>query len=177
MEIRFVVPDLRALDALRGDAIVVSLFEDERPLRGATGLLDWRLCGRLSRLLLRGRVRGSRGERVLVPGRPRLPVDKLFLFGLGLRTSFDEGVFRDAIRDIIETLDGVGARTVLLALPGRSIELVPPDRALELFLEVASSGPSPPELVVIETADAQRAMLPVLERARRRARALGGGIG
>jgi hypothetical protein len=30
-----------------GDALVVPVWSDVRPLRGAAGLLDWRLCGRL----------------------------------------------------------------------------------------------------------------------------------
>lgn len=59
MEVSFVVPDLRRLDELKSEAIALAFFEDERPLRGAMGLLDWRLCGALSRLILRGRASGA----------------------------------------------------------------------------------------------------------------------
>ncbi|HEX2678597.1 MAG TPA: M17 family peptidase N-terminal domain-containing protein, partial [Polyangiales bacterium] len=83
MDIRFLAPELRHLDALKCEAIVAPFFSDERPLSGALGLLDWRLCGFLSRAMLRGEIRGEQGETVLVPLRPRFTVDKLFLFGLG----------------------------------------------------------------------------------------------
>lgn len=177
MEIRFVTPDLRALDGLRCEALALPIFQDERPLRGAAGLADWRLCGRISRLLLRGRVRGTRGERVLLPARPRLPFEKLFLFGLGERAAFDESVFATAMHEVLETLADARARTACVALPGRTLELLTPERALELFLGVvAELGPtdasrSHDELVLIEHHDAQRAMSTVLEHARRRQRA------
>lgn len=178
MEIRFVTPDLRALDGLRCEALALPIFEDERPLRGAAGLADWRLCGRISRLLVRGRVRGTRGERVLVPVRPRLAFEKLFLFGLGKRAAFDETVFESAMRDVLETLADAKVRTACAALPGRALELVTPERALELFLgAVGGSGEharAQDELFVIEGHDAQRAMSTVLEHARRRQRALEG---
>lgn len=173
MELRFVAPDLRAIDGLRCEAIALPFFEDERPLRGAAGLIDWRLCGRLSRLLVRGQVRGGQGERVLVPARPRLTCDKLFLFGLGPRARFDETTFVAAIADVLDTLEGVRARTAMLALPGRSLELVTPERALELFLAATRDRTEHDELTLIEPPDAQRAMMPVLERARRKARAEG----
>jgi hypothetical protein len=172
VHVRFVVPELRALDELRCDAIAVPFFQDERPLRGAAGLFDWRLCGRLSRLLVRGRVCGARGERTLVPARPRLAIDKLVLFGLGACAAFDEEVFVATIRDMLATLEGLGARTAALALPGRSLQRIPPGRAIELFLEVAGRGRDHDEVILIESPDAQRVMMPVIERVRRRVQAL-----
>lgn len=173
MEIRFVAPDLRALDALRCEAIALPIFEDERPLRGAAGLADWRLCGRISRLLVRGHVCGARGERVLVPARPRLAFEKLFLFGLGARAAFDEAAFGAASAEILHTLGEVKARSACVALPGRALERIGAERALELFL--AAIDPAmleQDELWLIESHDAQRAMSTVLEHARRRQRAL-----
>lgn len=172
MELRFVAPDLRALDEVRSDALALPFFEDERPLRGAAGLADWRLCGRLSRLLVRGKVRGARGERVLVPVRPRLGFEKLFLFGLGKRAEFDETSFVAAVADVLDTLEGVRARNAVLALPGRSLELVGAERALELFLSTVRDRTEHDELTLIEPPEAQRTMVPALERARRKARAL-----
>lgn len=174
MDLRFVAPDLRALDVLRCEAIALPFFEDERPLRGAAGLVDWRLCGRLSRLVVSGRVRGRRGERVLVPARPRLATEKLVLFGLGPRARFDEATFVATVGDVLDTLEGLRARTLVMALPGRSLELVAPERAIELFLAAARERTEHDELTLIEPPDAQRAMIPVLERARRKARALEG---
>ncbi len=36
-----------SIDKTHSDTLVLSFFKDERPLRGANGLIDWRLCGRV----------------------------------------------------------------------------------------------------------------------------------
>src|SRR5438874_9265009 len=67
--VSFLASDLAKWDQLEGapEALVLPFFSDERPLRGAAGLCDWRLCGRLSRLLASGRVQGQWGETTLYP--------------------------------------------------------------------------------------------------------------
>ena len=53
---------LDSLDALTGiEAVCCFVVEDERPLSGAPGFLDWRLCGSLSRILHEGRFVGAAG--------------------------------------------------------------------------------------------------------------------
>src|SRR4051812_50168900 len=89
------------LDATQApEALVLPFFSDERPLRGAAGLCDWRLCGRLSRLLLGGRGRGNWGETTLYPpvvaGGPRLPFSRLGVFGPGPPGRFGEAGGRGA---------------------------------------------------------------------------------
>ena len=39
--------DLARWDESARDCLVLPVFRDDRPLRGAAGLADWRLCGRL----------------------------------------------------------------------------------------------------------------------------------
>ena len=50
--------DLARWDETARDCLVLPVFKDDRPLRGAAGLADWRLCGRLSRL-----VKASKRDR------------------------------------------------------------------------------------------------------------------
>ena len=171
MEVRFVAPDLRRLDALKLEAISIPFFEDERPLVGALGLVDWRLCGTISKLILRGRVTGRAGETVLVPARPRLTFEKLFLFGVGPRQELSESAFDATLGRMLTTLTRARVRASVLVLPGRASGLVPPDRAMERFLAVASAHPEHDEVTLVEDAEAQRAMAPIVERERRRARA------
>ena len=52
--------DLAKWDEADRDALVLPIFADERPLRGAAGLCDWRLNGRLSRLVRAKRATGTR---------------------------------------------------------------------------------------------------------------------
>jgi len=174
MDVRFVVSDLRRLDALKMEALSVPVFEDERPLRGAPGLVDWRMCGLVSRLILRGRLRGTPGETMLVAARPRLTFEKLFLFGVGKREVFDETLFRDAVERMLATLTRARVRASVLVLPGRSGDRIVPVRAMEMFLEIAQRHPEHDEVTLVEDPDAQKAMTPVVERERRRARAIVG---
>lgn len=73
----------KPLDELETDLIVTTLLASERPPRGVTGLIDWRLNGFISRLLQAGTITGATGEVVLLPLRRRLPARRLLLIGLG----------------------------------------------------------------------------------------------
>jgi hypothetical protein len=85
VELRFSLPSLRKLDLLGTEVILSALAEDEQPPHGLSGLLDWRMAGRISALIERGFVTGKLGEVVLLPGKPKLPFDKVLLFGIGAR--------------------------------------------------------------------------------------------
>lgn len=171
MDVRFVPPDLRRLDALKTEALSLPFFSDDRPLRGALGLVDWRLCGRVSQLIVDGRIDGSAGETLLVPPRPRLTFDKLFLFGLGPRASFGGEGFTRSVERMLSTLSRARVRASVFALPGRADGLMEPVPAMEQFLAVASHHPEHDEITLIEDLEAQKAMAPIVEQARRRARA------
>jgi|SRR5579871_1791190 len=164
MGISFLNPELAKWDALgeareRPELLVAPIFSDERPLRGTAGLVDWRLCGRLSRLLATGRVTGARGETTLLPT-PRLAFGKLVLFGLGSSVGFDEERFRDAARAIRKVARGIGAARYALPLPGRSTGRIMARRALELWLdeELSGAGADGGEVWLIEPQAAQKDM-------------------
>lgn len=76
-------PALDTLDGLEADALAIGVTTDLRPLVGAAGFVDWRLCGEISRLLQRGIFRGEAGEKALISSHGRLPVPRVFLFGFG----------------------------------------------------------------------------------------------
>jgi leucyl aminopeptidase len=118
-----------------GDALVIPIWSDVRPLRGAAGLLDWRLCGRLSQMIREGRLSGEQGEKLLhVTG--RLPWKRVLFIGIGESGSYTEGTFRTTIESALDALRGIGATSMAIALPGRDIDLVPPDRAVRDFLDL-----------------------------------------
>ena len=171
MDYRFVAPDLRRWDTLKTEAVALGLFEDDRPPRGALGLLDWRLCGYLSEQLAAGRVDGSRGERWLVPCRGRLPVDKLFIFGLGQREDFDVATYRAVLSDVLQTLTRARVRTALVALPGRANGLIGAEQAMDVLLELTRGATEQDELILVEELEAQKEMERRIQQERRRARA------
>lgn len=171
MEVRFVAPELKLLDDISCEALAIPFFVEERPLKGAFGLLDWRLCGLLSRMMIRKRIDGSFKECILIPGRPHVAVEKLFLFGLGHEETFDEGVLETISEYILQTFTAVGVRNSAMVLPGRASDRIEPERAIEVFLQVADSHEEHDVVIVVEPEAAQQRMAPVVERERRKARA------
>ncbi|MFO0710579.1 MAG: M17 family peptidase N-terminal domain-containing protein [Sandaracinus sp.] len=171
MDVRFVAPDLRKLDLLDAEAMAVPVHTDERPLRGATGLLDWRLCGRFSQLVVRGRVTGREGERVLVPTAGRLSFDKVLLVGAGPSAGLDAAQARRTVRAMLEVLDGLRIRRAAIALPGRTWELLEAVTAMDVLAPMILEPHEQDAITVIEQADEHRAMQRALESARRKHRA------
>ncbi len=170
-ELAFVSPDLRRLDGVESEVLALPFFSDLRPLRGAAGLVDWRMGGFLSKLLIRGRIDGSPGELTLLPSRERLSVDKLLLVGLGRSDELTPERFDDAVRHILEAATKARMRSCVIELPGRATGAMPPADAMERFLKLVRDFEELDELILVEGQMAQRAMEPVLERERRRTRA------
>ena len=109
------VGELERVDA---ELAATGFFSDDRPLRGQAGRADWRLCGLISRLLLEGRLRGERGEALLVPSAGSLRAPRLLLVGLGTRSQFQDSSLREAMRDLAARSLALGLRRVAIAPPG-----------------------------------------------------------
>jgi hypothetical protein len=174
VDLRFAPPDLRRLDEVRADALCLPFFAGEKPLRGTGGLVDWRLRGQISKLRVRGRVDGHEGERVLVPGRPLTSFDKLFLLGLGKEEGFGAARAEQACRTLFAMLDDCRVRTAAIVLPGRSTGVLDAEPALESFLRASSGAHEQDEVIVVDDADTHRGLQLLLERERRKARAVSG---
>ena len=170
MDLRFTTPELRKLDLLGTEVIVSTVASDERPPHGVTGLLDFRLAGRISRLIESGFATGSVGEVLLVPGKPKLPFDKLLLFGIGRQTQFNEPVFRAVLDKILSTLEGLRARSAVVELPGRHFDAISPERAADILLESAGGQKEHDVWTLIEPPEAQRAITQHMIQERRRVR-------
>jgi hypothetical protein len=155
--VSFLASDLGKWDGLDGapETLVLPFFADERPLRGAAGLCDWRLCGRLSRLLQSSRVAGKWGETTLYPPGRRLPFQRLLMVGLGPADRFDEKAARDASRLIADKMAKLGQTRYALVPPGRSTGRLSARRALEIYLEEAQAHTSG-EVVVVESVAGQK---------------------
>jgi len=171
MSLAFLPPELGKWDALaeadatpsgRPELLALPFFADERPLRGAAGLVDWRLCGRLSRLLLAGRLDGSFGEQTLLP-LTRLPFRTLLLLGLGEPARFTELRFLEAAKAVRDAVARLSVRRYALALPGRSTGRIMARRALELWVQAQTRDE---EVWLVEPQSAQKEMSEVLGRKR-----------
>jgi leucyl aminopeptidase len=157
------------LDELQTEVIVLPFFADERPLRGAAGLIDWRLCGSLSRKLMAGYLRGAFGEKALFANPGKLKSERLLLVGLGESASFDEGVARKACALIAEALREAKVSTAALALPGRSLGMVTALDAMQVWLAAGPFDGDLEELSIIERAQDHRGLDSVIDGLRRQA--------
>jgi len=170
MEFRFVTPDLRKLDETSAELVACSMWKDERPMRGLAGLLDWRLAGKISRLARESFLRGDLGEVLFVPGRPRLPFDKIIVLGLGEESAFDDAKFREAVTRLLRTLEGLHVRRAVVELPGRGAGAIDPERATEIVLECVGDSPDHDAWWLVEEAEAQVRISARAQDERRRAR-------
>jgi hypothetical protein len=134
--------DLQQWDAgAGGDLLGVFMWTDVRPLRGAAGLLDWRLSGKLSSLIQSGRLTGAEGEQLLLPTGGRLSWTVAMVLGLGSRSGFSIVRYRAAVRRALATVRGLAVHDIALAPPGRDVDAVPPRRAVELLLSEIRKEP------------------------------------
>lgn len=158
MDLRFAIADLRALDALQVDVLALTFFEDERPLRGVSAAVDWRLASGLSRLLVREKIRGERGEQTLVSTVKRFPFERALLFGCGKTQRWKPQYAGELLGECLEALEHLHARSIALALPGRSMECVGVEEAWNI-LQAALTAHAPfSEVVVLEIPSAVRFM-------------------
>ena len=182
MAVHFLTCELAKWDESDVDTLVVTFFSDERPLRGAAGLADWRLCGRLSRLIKNKRLSGESGEALLMPPPGgRLSFRLMVLFGLGPSRGFDEKAYRDSVKKIRGVLERAGVGRYAIQPPGRATGLVAARRALEMWLDEAGLDPDGGgDVSIIDTHAAQKEMADILHAhqrvSRRRARSVADGL-
>jgi hypothetical protein len=127
--------DLARWDEAKRDTLVLPVFKDDRPLRGAAGLVDWRLCGKLSRLVKASKATAERGETMLLPPGRRLKFSKVLWFGMGDAKGYGEERFRGDLAWIAEVVAKAGVEDWTVQMPGRASGLIGARRAIEIVLE------------------------------------------
>jgi len=98
------------------DCAVITVNQDRRPLQGYAALVDWRLNGRLSRLILQERFSGSWKETLLLPAEGRIHEKGILALGVGVEDSFDEGRAAQFILFLLEKLSLMQVSSVALSL-------------------------------------------------------------
>jgi len=105
------------VDLQESGLLIAGLFQDEKPLRGSAGWIDWRLNGMLSHLLIDQRLTGAWGERTLIPSQGRIRSGLILLFGLGKAREYSYLSVRKIFPFMIETLLNLKASHIGLSLP------------------------------------------------------------
>lgn len=156
--------DLARWDEAQRDCLVLPVFKDDRPLRGAAGLADWRLCGRLSRFLVANRATSEQGETMMMPPGRRLKFDRILWFGLGDAKGYTDDRFRQDLAWILGVVTKAGVNDWAIQLPGRASGLIGARRAVEIILE--DQLLSDQQLTLIEDPAGQKDIAELLRNAR-----------
>jgi len=104
-------------ERVAADVAIAGFFGNERPLRGAAGRADWRLCGLVSDRLADGHLREKTGAAVLVPALGRLAADRVLLVGLGRRANLGTSGIHRATSSAVRRGVLLGARRLALEPP------------------------------------------------------------
>jgi hypothetical protein len=178
MKIQFLRPDLHQIDHVAADTFVSCVFEEERPPRGVSGLLDWRLCGRVSGMLLRGQLTGRFREAILFPSYGRLPTSRICAYGLGRVAEFSPARAREASWFVADSLHKLRVGSFVTALPGSPLAPVPARARMELFVEElirvfgADESSGGVEAYIVEPPDLHRELTDVVSTATRKLRVI-----
>ncbi len=127
--------DLARWDEAKRDALILPVFKDDKPLRGAAGLADWRLCGKLSRLLKSNRATAESGETMLLPSGRRLKFARILWFGLGDAKGYTDARFKKDLTWIVDVVSKANVSDWAMQPPGRASGLIGARRAVEIMLE------------------------------------------
>jgi hypothetical protein len=178
MKVQLVKPDLHQIDHLNVDTFAITVFEDQRPPKGLAGLVDWRLCGRMSNLLISGQLTGRFREAVMFPGYGRLPSGRVLVFGLGDSRDFSQSRAREASWFMADSLRRLRTAAFVTSLPGSTAGTVAPKVGMELFIEEitrvfgSEESGSSLEVHVVEPQEYHRELNEMVASATRRLRGM-----
>lgn len=109
------------IDRIETEVVILPFFSDEKPLKGAAGLMDWRMRGQISRLISEGRISGDKGESTLILPEYRISAKKILMAGLGDSSRFNESELKEAGSRIIEQMAHIKVNDFTVALPPKNL--------------------------------------------------------
>jgi hypothetical protein len=112
-----VILSTERIDVQECDILVTGFFQDERPLKGSSGWMDWRLNGMLSRFLIGKRLTGNWQEATFIPSQGRVMSRIILLLGLGQVKEYSYLRLRELSPFLLETLKKLNTSNVCLSFP------------------------------------------------------------
>ncbi|MBW2145529.1 MAG: hypothetical protein JRG73_01045 [Deltaproteobacteria bacterium] len=100
------------------DAVVLTFFQEEKPLKGISGLVDWRLHGFISRAMINQFITGRFGEKTLIASNNMLLAPMILCIGLGKVKQYSSSRLEEISTLILQTLHRIHVFTFTACLPG-----------------------------------------------------------
>ena len=123
------------VDVQECDVLVAGFFKDERPLKGSSGWIDWRLNGMLSRFLMEKKLTGDWEETTLIPSQGRIKPRMILFLGLGEVKEYSYPRLRELSPHLLETLEKLDASNVCLSLPYKESTNIDCGKLAEVLIE------------------------------------------
>lgn len=130
-----IILSTEGIDLQECDVLVTGFFQDERPLKGSCGWIDWRLNGLLSHFLIEKRLTGRWKETTLIPSKGRVTPKMILLIGLGKVRDYSHLRLGDLSSHLLGTLRNLNALSVCLSLPYEGHYNVDCRKAAEVLME------------------------------------------
>lgn len=115
--------------------VEAGFFEDERPLKGPTGLLDWRLNGAISREIINGRITGRFKETIIIPSNGRIQSPKVLLIGLGPAGKISYPKLREISAHLLHALLKINVLDFCCSIPHSKPYPLECSKAVEVWVE------------------------------------------
>jgi hypothetical protein len=112
-----VIVSKEKVDVQECDVLVTGFFVDERPLKGSSGWIDWRLNGMVSRFLIEKKLTGDWKEMTLVLSQGRIIPRMILLLGLGETKEYSYLRLRELAPHLLAALKKLDILNVCLSLP------------------------------------------------------------
>jgi hypothetical protein len=104
------------VDQLPGESVVTLYFADQKPVAGPAAVLDWRLDGQLTRMLLEGAIHGRAGEHVVLQGNGKFAADWALFVGGGKWEGLSAETHAALVRHMLSVADQAGFTRISLSL-------------------------------------------------------------
>ncbi len=112
-----VIVSTEGVDLQECDLLATGFFQDERPLKGTSGWLDWRLNGLLSNFLIEKRLTGNWKETVLIPSQGRITPRLILLTGLGKVREYSSLRVRELLPFLLSALRKLEVASISVSFP------------------------------------------------------------
>lgn len=124
----------RALPLLSCESLLLPMFEGRAQPRNVAGHVDWRMCGRIARMVRSDRFGGRSKEVLLTPSRGRIGPERVFLFGLGKPAAPKEPHIRFYLERALQVVADAGGQDLAIGFSAAPSFLADADDALDADL-------------------------------------------
>lgn len=112
-----VILSAEEVDTQECDVLVTGFFQDERPLKGSCGWVDWRLNGMISRFIKEDKLSGHYKEKTMIPSQRRISPKLILLFGMGQIQDYSYLLVRGIFPFLLDTFKNLKPGSICFSLP------------------------------------------------------------